>query len=269
MLSLGLSAQTLAAASASHAVPAAGWTGAALQQVLDAVRASPGSTPSKDPAIRLLLCPDLCKHFVQQPAAGVRSLDELQALATLRAGQLFGGPPQAWAVVADWSLTRPMVCAALPVATIEAVLQALPAPARQGLVLESSALAALARLSQLPLPPAAAFVAWASPAHLMLVRLHAGAVHGLQCLRRPGQVQPSVLAESALREAQQALLREAAPLHMSNGPLVFAWAGAAPVAAAAERAELDLRWFDASAALPAPQPSESDAAWACRLAALP
>jgi hypothetical protein len=267
MLSLGLSAQTLAAGPSSHAVPADGWTAAALVQGLNAVRAAP-DPPAKDAHLRLLLCSDLCKHFVQQPAAGVRSLAELQTLAALRAAQLFGGPPQAWAVVADWQLTQPMVCAALPAGLIQALLQALSRPAGQALALESAALAALERLSRLPLPSAAAFVAWVSPAHLMLARLSAGAVHGLQCLRRPPEAGPTVLADSALREAQQALLREAAPPHASSGPLVFAWPGAAPVDMAPRLSGLDLRWFDASAALPPPKPAESEAAWASRLAAL-
>ena len=264
VLALGLSADTLAGSAAHAAAPAGGWAAASLQDALQVIRPAPAGQPA-----RLLLCPDLCKHFAQPPSAGLRALGELRALAALRAGQLFGGPPQAWAVVADWSLTQPMVCAAMPSALLDALRQ-VARQFRLALSVESAALAALAALSRQPLPLSLShpqgFVAWASPAHLMLASITDGAVRGLRCMRRPAGAGPAELAARAVQESAQYALRSAAgPALPGAATLVFAWpdAAAAPPAGAALAIA-----FDAAGTLPAPQPAESEAAWACRLAGM-
>lgn len=60
---------------------------------------------------------DLAVHWMQQPPAAVRSLQELQLVAAARCAHLHGGAPTDWWVAADWSLRHPFVCAALPRAT--------------------------------------------------------------------------------------------------------------------------------------------------------
>lgn len=262
MLALGLSVDALAGTSVHAAAPAGGWGAGSLQDALRELRPAPAGQPT-----RLLLCPDLCKHFVQPPSAGVRTLGELRALAALRASQLFGGPPQAWSVVADWNLTRPMVCSAVPAVLLHAVRQ-VARQFRLALSVESAALAALAGLSRhrLPLLQQQGFVAWASPAHLMLASVTEGAVRGLRCIRRQIDAEPPELVARAVREAAQDALRGPAGLALpSASSLVFAWPGAAPEPTAGEAAPIA---FDAAGALPAPQAAESEAAWACRLAGI-
>lgn len=260
MLALGLSAESLAGTAARADVPKGGWDEASLQDALGSVRTATARQPT-----RLLLCPDLCKHFVQPPSTGLRTLGELQTLAALRARQLFGGPAQAWAVVADWRLTKPLVCAAVPAALLHALRHA-ARQLRLVLGVESAALAALAALSRQSLPLAHGFVAWASPAHLMLASVSDGDVLGLRCIRRQADAEPAELAARAVREARQDALRNVAgPALPAATKLVFAWPGVALEPPDGQAAHLA---FDAAGTLPAPQPAESEAAWASRLAGM-
>ncbi len=225
-LALGLDAGTLAGAGVHLASTESAWTVAALAAALKAARAQHGNTR----AARLLLAPDLCRHFVLAAPGGLRAFAELRGLAAARAAQIFGDG--AWAVVADWSLTQPFACAALPQPLLSALLEA----AREaGLVLglESAVLAALAQTA-----PPPGFVAFATPGHLVLAHHNGHGLDALRCVRRPAPDGGETLQANAAREAARESLR----------------LGSAPAA---------LQWLE-PLAVAAP---DSEAAWASRLAA--
>jgi len=225
-LALGLDAGTLACAGAPVADTDSAWTSSSLADALKAARAQHGGAR----AARLLLAPDLCRHFVLTAPGGLRAFAELRSLAAARAAQLFGDGE--WAVVADWSLAEPFACAALPQPLLSALLDA----ARQAeltLGLESAVLAAL---SQMAAPPG--FVAFATPAHWVLAHGDGLSVDTLRCLRRPAPDGGETLQALAAREATRESLR----------------LGSAPTAP---------QWQEPLAV----QAMDSEAAWASRLAA--
>lgn len=193
-LALGLDATALAAAGTPVAGADGAWNLGTLSLAFTGVcERHPGKR-----AARLLLAPDVCRHFVLNPPGGLRAFGELRGLAAARAAQLFGDG--AWTVVADWQLTRPFACAALP----QVLLDALLAASREaGLVLglESAVLAALQAAA-----PAPGFVAFATPAHVVLAHADAGGTHTLRALRRP-QGQGDSLQAFATREAARESLR--------------------------------------------------------------
>lgn len=196
-LALGLDAGALAAAGTVVAAADGAWTLGTLSLAFTAVRERhPGAR-----AARLLLAPDVCRHFVLSPPGGLRAFSELRGLAAARAAQLFGDG--AWAAVADWQLARPFACAALPQALLDALLAA-SHEAGLALGLESAVLAALQAAT-----PAPGFVAFATPAHVVLAHADGAGTHTLRALRRPVGEGDSLQA-FATREATRESLRSGA-----------------------------------------------------------
>jgi hypothetical protein len=246
-LVLGLDADGMAGPAAAVPVPAGGWNAASLQEAMQALQAV-----GRRRALRVLVAPDLCKHFVHQAPAGVQSLAELRELAALRAAQLFGGLAGEWAVVADWRLAGPSVCAALPQTLLNS-LQAAAQGQAAALAVDSALLVALERL--LDGPARAGFMAWASPRHAVLVGLDAGVVHTLRCVRR----NPAEAGAGLLAQLQRDARREGLHAAGAAGELALAWPGPAPCPPGG---------FDAGQALPAERADDTEAAWSQRLGAL-
>lgn len=266
-LALGLDGQALAMAGRVVAQAGTGWNAAALAQGLRAAAATASLGGANGPgqrsgrlsvhlghrgyAARVLVAPDLCRHFPLAPPAGLRSLAELQDLAQVRALQLFGAGP--WIVTADWRLDAPFPCAALPRALHQALQQAAQ-EAGFTMQLESSVLAAWARAA-----PAPGLAAFATPQHVVLGRSDAAGPLALRCLRRTvggadggadGGAAPGDASARAL--ATQEAAREALRGHGAGGP------GAAEPSSGS----LALQWL-----LPvAEQADEGEAAWASRVA---
>ena len=218
-------------------------------------------------AARVLVAPDLCRHFPLAPPAGLRSLAELQDLAQVRALQLFGAGP--WVVTADWRLDAPFPCAALPRALHEALQQA-AREAGFALQLESSVLAAWARAA-----PAPGLAAFATPQHVVLGRSDAAGPLALRCLRRTvggadgGGVEVAErAAEHGAHDGAQkaahgtaASARALATQEAAREALRGQGAGG-PGAAEPSSGGLALQWL-----LPvAEQAHEGEAAWASRVA---
>ena len=67
------------------------------------------------------------RALAAEPAGSVASLPELQLVAAARCAHLYGESPHDWWMAADWSATRPFVCAALPRALTAPLQQALDA----------------------------------------------------------------------------------------------------------------------------------------------
>ncbi len=242
---LGLDATSLAGPARSAPAPGGGWDAPSLQAALQA-------TVGEGGAVQLLVAPDLCKHFIHQAPAGLQSLAELQALAAVRAAQLFGGAAEAWAVVADWRLHAPSACAALPQALLQGP-QAAAAALKFELGVESALLVALERLLQSA--ARTGFLAWASPQHAVLAGLQGGLVHSLHCTRRAEGQDATALRTQLQRDlARESLQSDGAP-----AALALAWPGPGALPSDA---------FDAAGTLPASRADDSEAAWAQRLGQL-
>jgi hypothetical protein len=245
---LGLDATTLAGPAAAAPAPANGWDATSLQTSLL-------TSVSEGAAARLLVAPDLCKHFLHEAPAGLQSLAELQELAALRAAQLFGGVA-GWVVVADWRLDATCVCAALPQPLLLGLREA--ADARQiTLGVESAVLVALERL--LRGSARTGFLGWASPQHAVLVGLQGGAVRSLHCTRRADVQDGLALRAQLLRDAARDAAREGLPFEDTGAALALAWPGPGAMPPDA---------FDAADALPPSRAGDSEAAWSQRLGGL-
>jgi hypothetical protein len=255
VLAIGIDRRALVAAPGRAAAPGERWDAATLR---DACAAAIGS--HRGP-VQLVLGSDLCRHFVQQPPAGVRRLDELRQVSALRAARLFGGAADDWALAADWDSTKPFVCAALEAELLDALRGAVTTRQRP-LRVHSALVLALQRLWPRAAP--ATVLAWSSPAATVMATLAGGAVAGLRCLARDAGA-AATEAQTCIAEAARVeleALREARRVEQAPGPVVFA-----------STAEVRLperpawRWFDARRLLPGHDGSE--AAWACRLAGMP
>lgn len=222
---VGLDAQALAHGPRVLARAEDRWTAAGLEQALAAAALPPGCG-----RLRVLVAPDLCRHFVLDPPEGLARFEELRQLAAVRAAQLFGGEPME--VAADWQLGGPFACAALP-AALRAALQAAAERLRLALDLESAALAGLAQAAA----GAPGFVGWATPRHVVAALAEGGHVRALRCQRRPAGQDDEAAAAMAALESRQESLRQG-------------------------RAAVPLRWLRRRGAADA-----CDAAWAARVAA--
>ena len=266
-LALGLDGQALAMAGRVVAQAGTGWNAAALAQGLRAAAATASLDDANGPgqrsgrlgmhlgrrghAARVLVAPDLCRHFPLAPPAGLRSLAELQDLAQVRALQLFGAGP--WIVTADWRLDAPFPCAALPRALHQALQQAAQ-EAGFTLQLESSVLAAWARAA-----PAPGLAAFATPQHVVLGRSDAAGPLALRCLRRTvGGADGGADGGAAPGDASaRALATQEAAREALRGQGV-----GSPSVADPSSGSVPLQWL-----LPvAEQADEGEAAWASRVA---
>jgi hypothetical protein len=204
-LVLGLDAERLAGSDDAAPAPAGGWDASSLQAALSALA-------GRGADVQVLLAPDLCKHFVHQAPAGLQSLAELRELAALRAAQLFGGAAADWAVVADWRLATPCVCAALPQSLLQG-LQAAAAALKLTLSVQSALLLALERVmlgrasKAIDVEALGGYVAWFTPRHTVLVGVRGHTVHSLRCVHRAAAADAQVLSAQLQRElAREGLL---------------------------------------------------------------
>ena len=74
--------------------------------------------------VGVVLADELCRLWQVNPPPGAARLADIEAAAALRFHSLYGEPPTAWALSADWDARKPFHAAALPRALL-AVLQAL------------------------------------------------------------------------------------------------------------------------------------------------
>lgn len=74
--------------------------------------------------VGVVLADELCRLWQVNPPPGAARLADIEAAAALRFHSLYGEPPAAWALSADWDARQPFHAAALPRALL-AVLHAL------------------------------------------------------------------------------------------------------------------------------------------------
>lgn len=249
---IGLATDQMAHAGEPLAATTTAWTVATLGDGLKA--ASRGSRG----AAHVLLCPDLCRHFVQAPPDGIASLAELRQLSAARATRLFGGHAGDWATAADWQLTKPFVVAAMPTPLLAELRQA-ATTMKLVLSVNSAVTAALARLARVaPLQAGAPrFIAWASPGNVALACMRDGAVAALRCVRRPLGSTAEALSDLVMREA----IQEGQRLNLQCNDVFVPLAGHVQTGR--------LHGFDSGTALPPlTSVAESEAGWTSRLAAL-
>ncbi|NRF69151.1 hypothetical protein HLB44_19325 [Aquincola sp. S2] len=218
-------------------------------ELLAALQAALAPRPSLA-GLRVAVAPELCRHWVHQPAGGLRSFGELRQTAEIRCGRLFGtGATDGWSVVADWGLDRPFVCAALPVTLVNALRHAgrvLKVPLR----IESAVLIALARLGVLLDRPG--WLVWHTPSSIVLARGDGQRLTALRCARH-----------GLPRDDER--LRERLMAELRHERLTLGLADDEPVLLPSCDDAARSAW--ARALWPAAGPgAASDAAWACTAA---
>lgn len=157
---------------------------------------------------RVLVAPDLCKHWTQHPPAGLRSLDELRQLTQLQAARLFGAQPADWQVQADWQLDQPFACVAMPTALVSAWLECAH-ELKVSLQLESALWVAL-RLA-LDGRRAAGWTCWSTPGTNVMARTDGRRVTALRCLRHGLGSDPDAARQRLLADLKQWRLVLSAP----------------------------------------------------------
>lgn len=133
-LRLGIAADGLALLRVSG-WPRAGVEVLALQAVeagapdalANGLRALLAQVPARGWPLTVVLADDLVRLWQVPPPQGATRMGDLQAAAALRHQHLFGAPPHAWRISADWDAARPFLAAAAP----EALLALLEALARE------------------------------------------------------------------------------------------------------------------------------------------
>ena len=74
--------------------------------------------------LSVVLADELARMWQVAPPPGAARLADLEAAAAMRFQSLFGAPPAAWKIAADWQATRPFLAAALPAALLDVLEQA-------------------------------------------------------------------------------------------------------------------------------------------------
>jgi hypothetical protein len=247
---VGLDAQQLQRDGAAPAAVSPPWDAASLRAALQS-QMEPGAGSR---SVRVQVSGDLCRHFMQAPPAGLRSVGELRALAAARALQLFGGKAGDWAVAADWQLDRPVVCAAMPAVLVVALQEAATALGLS-LDLRSAVLLALARV----LPKAGeGSLVWTTPTGAVLAELSAQGPLALRWLRRETDLGFAALAGWLQSEALQDALRT------QHLPSRLQWAcGPAQLGAVRESGVADV--LEPGPGWPAERAGDTEAGWASRL----
>jgi hypothetical protein len=90
--------------------------GQAIDSILNRLHIVPSA------GVQWVVAPSLLKHWLQQPPDHIQSLNELHAVTQQRAQQLFGAVYSAntsdqassWVVSADWQVSQPFLCGAVP-----------------------------------------------------------------------------------------------------------------------------------------------------------
>lgn len=195
----------------------------------------------------------LCRHWTQSVPAGVGSLRELGHIAALRCAQLFGGQGGDWAVVGDWRLGAPFICAALPRAVVED-LRGVAASSGRRLNMQSAVLAAVRKVE--PFLGRDGWHAWQAPGVTVIVERQGGRVVWLRAARADDDV-PGC-ADAAWAEVRRECLSRGQAL-----PDELSWLGTDGSATAGADRVHRLNVHDA---LP-PATARGDAAWAAALAA--
>jgi hypothetical protein len=201
-LRLGLDCRTLAGAVGESATPdeSAAWDAKLLA---DAIRSQ--MVPSvRYASVHASVAADLCRHFLQAAPAGLCSVRELSQLAAVRASQLFGGTPDEWTVTADWRLSSPSVCAALPTRLTEA-LRAAAAALHLPLRVESAVLMALERVMSVAASNSG--LAWRTPTGTVLAQVNDRGTTHLRWSRTGADLPGAQWVQQAGRELVQDSLR--------------------------------------------------------------
>ena len=156
---------------------------------------------------------DLAVHWLQSPPASVASLQELQLVAAARCAHLYGDSPHDWWIAADWSVTRPFVCAALPRALTARLQQALDAAGVSVRWHTSWSVACGARTNTFP---ALGWSALRTPERVVLWHCDEGRVN---CLTSHGLSPDTPDAVAAEQSAQLAKLEVVRDASLTDGPL--------------------------------------------------
>lgn len=170
----------------------------------EALLAGDSSAPAR--RLNLVFGGALAVHWLQQPASGVSSLEELRTIALGRCIQLFGGTAADWLVAGDWRVRAPFLCAAVPTRWSEAAKQACP---DADITLSTTFGVALARCA--PRLTADAWTVLCAGPQALLLRSDRTGLQGVRALQFETSARSAEAALAAALELRRWALREGWP----------------------------------------------------------
>ncbi len=173
---------------------------AALQGAVQAMAVQPATD------VRVLLADSVVRYWLQAVPQRLGSLQELQAVAGVRCGQIFGGGAAAWHVAGDWQTRGLFVCAAVPRWIMETVTQVMP-----GSLSVSSLLAQCLR-SDWVTSQRDGWLCLTLPGTAVLLSLTHGRIASLRVLPLPAHQAADEVLDLAALELQREALRAQRPV---------------------------------------------------------
>jgi hypothetical protein len=90
--------------------------------IANALRALLGEQQVDGWPVAIVLADELTRVWRVTPPPGATRMDDMEAAAGLRFQALYGEPPSAWRIAADWNATEPFFAAAMPRALLAVLM---------------------------------------------------------------------------------------------------------------------------------------------------
>jgi hypothetical protein len=90
--------------------------------IANALRALLGEQQVDGWPVAIVLADELTRVWRVAPPPGATRMDDIEAAAGLRFQALYGEPPSAWQIAADWNATEPFFAAAMPRALLSVLM---------------------------------------------------------------------------------------------------------------------------------------------------
>lgn len=171
-----------------------------------AAQASPGRR------VEVVLADELARYWVMSAPSGLSSLEALREVARARCSQLFGPESDDWVIHADWQVSAPLLCVAVPGWLIAALSRVFGARVQVRTVLGVLLGAAAHRL------PSEGWACIIGPRQVVLLRTQDGTTHAVRTVAVEDGSQGEALLHRAAMELRRQSLRERSSL-----PASIAW----------------------------------------------
>lgn len=189
--------------------------------IANALRALLGELGATGWPVSFVLADELTRMWRVTPPPGAARMADLEAAASLRFQSLYGEPPSAWQLSADWNATRPFFAAAVPRALL-AALSAVAKDSKLAIVAIEPRFVNAWNRSRRGLKQGA----WYGHVHDNLLTLGAAAdskhLHAIRTLPIPQGADQAWLTQTLQREALL-LDMDAPALLQVNGDAPAAW----------------------------------------------
>lgn len=159
--------------------------------------------------VEVVLADEMARYWLMDPPTGIASLEELRQVAQARCSQLFDSDGDAWVVSADWQVSAPFVCVAVPGWLIVAITQVFGTRARIQTVLGVLLGSAAQRL------PPQGWTCITGPRQIILLRAEAGMTSAVRAMACEDGLRGEALLRKSAVELRRQCLRDRSSLTAS------------------------------------------------------